>query len=131
MNDLKTNHEWNLVNDDTMQHYRYVGVFNDKNAFELYQINSYNAFDSNKRYYCVAHGFVYLADFSDDTLNQVANLYGYTSAKEIPETILASKLFELAGTICDLPLEFSTWEAAKEDLLERIRASKKIKEENI
>ena len=77
-------------------------------------------------YYRVAHGFIYLSDYDTNEIDDAVFAYGYPSAKDLPDELIAEMLFELSATECDLPLEFPTWEAAKKDLLERVRASKKI-----
>ena len=122
--------EWTLTDDDSMQYRRCAGVFNGKKVFELFQINSYpNNFGeppTDGYYYRVAHGHIYLSDYDADEINDAAFAYGYPFAKDLPDELIAEMLFELSATECDLPLEFPTWEAAKKDLLERVRASKKI-----
>lgn len=123
--------EWTLTDDDSMQYRRCAGVFNGKKVFELFQINSYpNNFGEpptpDGYYYRVAHGFIYLSDYDTNEIDDAVFAYGYPSAKDLPDENIAEMLFELSATECDLPLEFPTWEAAKKDLLERVRASKKI-----
>ena len=121
---------WTLTDNDSMQYRRCAGVFNGKKVFELFQINSYpNNFGEQPTdgyYYRVAHGYIYLSDYDADEINDAVFAYGYPSAKDLPDELIAEMLFELSATECDLPLEFPTWEAAKKDLLERVRASKKI-----
>lgn len=123
--------EWTLSDDDSMQYRRCAGVFNGKKVFELFQINCYpnnlgEQLTPDPYYYRVAHGHIYLSDYDADEINDAVFAYGYPSANDLPDELIAEMLFEFSATECDLPLEFPTWEAAKKDLLERVRASKKI-----
>lgn len=122
--------EWTLTDNDSMQYRRCVGFFNGKTVYELFQINSYPNRHGEPTpdgfYYRIAHGHIYLSDYDADEMDDAAFAYGYPSAKEVSDELIAEMLFELSATECDLPLEFQTWDAARKDLLNRIRASKKI-----